>query len=420
MLPRSCWFCSPRASLIIAVALSATACASLADKNAAINDRFYRGDVSGAAGLIDKHKSIEGRDKIIYLMDRGIICHSAGDYAKSNPYLLEAAKLVRNFDIIKWEYEVGKFITNEWLEDYKGEDYERALAHTYLAMNYAALGEMSEARVECKNIDRTLRYIASERGLDYKQNRFSLMLSALIYEELAEYNDAYIDYLKLYKLEPANQFARAGLLDMSYKMGWKEEHAEWLKKFGGSYAPLDPKTHGELIVIFQAGLCPVKIQHPELKIVSKYEKRPYRINHLLGYLGDKMFRTDIADDIEGNMIKTLDERFTSLLAKRAAALGTKLLIAQEIEEEIKKQDKETGEFLGGVLKWLSFASEQPDLRGVYTLPANIQFARISAPAGEHDLKLMFLDENGDAVTTEVRRVSIEAGRKRWVILRTVN
>lgn len=404
----------------MSIALSATACASLADKNVAINDKFFRGDISSASELIDEHKFMEGRDKIIYLMDRGIISHSAGDYAKSNPYLLEAAKLVRNFDIIKWEYEVGKFITNEWIEDYKGEDYERALVHTYLAMNYIGLGEMSEARVECKNIDRTLRYIASERGLDYKQNRFSLMLSALIYEELREYNDAYIDYLKLYKLEPHNQFAQTGLLDMSYKMGWKEEHADWLKKFGGSYVPLDPKTHGELIVIFQAGLCPVKVRHPELKIVSKYEKRPYHIKHLLGYLGDKMFRTAVADDIEATMIKTLDERFTGLLAKRAAALGTKLLISQKIEDEVKKQDKETGEFLGGILKWLSFASEQPDLRGVYTLPANIQFARLSAPAGEYDLKLMFLDEDRNTVITDVRKVTINAGRKRWVILRSVN
>lgn len=395
-------------------------CSSLTGRNAGITELFYLGEFEKAASQIDKWERVEGRDKLIYLVDRGVILHSAGQYKKSIPYLLEAAKIVRDYDLIRWGFEAGKFITNEKFDDYRGEDYERALVHVILALNYIGLGELDEARVECKQIDRTLRYIAQERGLDYKQNKFALILSAFVYEELGEYNEAYIDYKKLYQLDPNSLWAKKGLLKNAYLLRWQDEYERWKKKFNMAYNPPE-SDEGELVIIYEAGLAPIKVENPKIPIIPKYEPRYYSLRNLEADLGSgRRVYTKLIDDIETTMIRTVDERTTKLMIKRAAALGTKLILAEVTEEQVKKRNKEVGEAVGSVLKALAIWSEQADLRGIYTFPAEIQIASAKMKSGEHNIKLRFYGSERGMSRVETVPIRINPGRRSWIIVRTIH
>ncbi|MBI4243027.1 MAG: hypothetical protein HY606_02955 [Planctomycetes bacterium] len=381
---------------------------------------FFRGDFAGAAAMIEPYdKKTEGRDKIIYCMDRGIILHSAGEYKRSNDYLLEAAEIVRKYDLIHWDYEVGKFITNENLEDYRGEDYERILVHAFLALNYIGLNQMDEARIECKQIDQTLNYVIQQRGIDYKQSKFSILLSAMIYEELGEYNEALIDYKRLYNLDQYDPRAKEGLMRICHLLNWKDELQQWEKTFNAKFSPA-PADSGELIVILESGLAPEKVPHPDLVIVPKYQKRHAGIRRIKIRAGNIIAFTELLDDIENNMVSTLDERFVGLLAKRAVALGVKMVTADLIAKEIEKKDKEAGKIVGGILKTLAYLSEKADTRGVYTFPADLQMSRIKLPKGQYSVELHYQDNNNSSVGYETRQINIEPGKKSWIIIRTVH
>jgi hypothetical protein len=370
---------------LIAFALYPVGCRSLPCKDEAAKALFLQGRFQKAAELIPAYRPVSGRDRIIYLVDRGIILHTAGRYRQSNPYLLRAAKLLRYYDVIRWWEEGGKILTNENFADYRGEDYERVLVHTYLALNYCMLGLWEDALVECKWIDITLYRIAKARGIDYRQNLFSLLLSAMVYEELGELNEAYIDYKKMHKVDPGNPLAREGLLRCSKLLGFDDDYKRWRDKFGEAIIH-DPSRYGELIIIYQSGRVPRKVPHPVLRIIPAYppSSTPYSIAKIL--VTDQAGNTFTAqtipvNEIERTMRLDLEERALPLLAKRALILAAKVGVA----EEIKRQT--TGPW-GDIAKALAFYSERPDLRGIYTLPARISVARIPLRGGLYNVKLI--------------------------------
>jgi hypothetical protein len=74
--------------------------------------------------------------------------------------------------------------------------------------------------------------------------------------------------------------------------------------------------------------------------------------------------------------------------------------------------------VGSLLKTMAVATEEADKRCWQTLPAQIQVARLWVPAGEYDLRIQSLAQQGALAKPETAtRVTLRAGDTRFVVER---
>jgi hypothetical protein len=85
--------------------------------------------------------------------------------------------------------EAGTLLTSENIKDYKGEDFENCLINTYLAMNYALMGDVENALVEARRVNHKLQLMITDGQRKYKQNAFASYLSAILYETDGDYGN---------------------------------------------------------------------------------------------------------------------------------------------------------------------------------------------------------------------------------------
>jgi hypothetical protein len=175
----------------------------------------------------------------------GAACQAAGQWAESRDHFLTADAIARGLesravvsgsDVAKT---AGSLLTNDNTLEFKGDAYEKVMAHTLNALNYIALGDLTGARVEVRKADEYQQLelekhakavqeaeqknskadedkaatseLNAELGkmesftLGVKtsfQNSFTYFLSALVYEMNGEADDALIDYKKALDLAP--------------------------------------------------------------------------------------------------------------------------------------------------------------------------------------------------------------------------
>lgn len=406
----------------IALCLCAAAfagCASLAEKDIRARSVFSEGRFDRAARMLDRTygPDAEGKDRILFLLERGIILHAAADYRESNKYLLEAARLAEEMDIILLSEEAGAIITNENLRDYRPEDYERVLIHTYLAMNYALLGELEDGLVECRRAQTELYYIAGRRGEDFQWNVFTLYLSGLLYEALEKENDAFIDYRKVYEYDPELPTIHDDLLRSAFLMGYPPLYEEWREKLKGE-AKMFPRDVGHVVLFCQTGQAPIKVPHHDLPVVPE-PKRRYRVtDHGVVSLEGVgvVARTHPLYDIEREAVRDIEGRTAGLVAKRLTIMAAKEVGVRFAGKAVKdKYGHDVGTAIAWILRGILYALEQPDLRSWRTLPADLQIARFTLPPGRHTLIVRFAGLRGETAG-EARIEGIEVKPGGWTFL----
>ncbi|MBI3270455.1 MAG: hypothetical protein HYZ53_15710 [Planctomycetes bacterium] len=408
-------------ALAAALALGAAGCQpSLARQDEVAKQRFFRGDFPGAAQSLDPVPQEQGHDRVLFLMERGTILHAAGQYEDSNHYLLQAAEMVDSLPLTRISEQIATIVTNETAADYLAEDHERVLLHVYLAINYAVLGNFQDALVECKKINDTLKWIADQRGVDFRQNAFALYLSGVIHEtfafdtgNLADLNEAYQFYKDTARLAPHFAYAQYDLLRLSRRLGMTQEYDDYRKRFGRDGPEVDWKTNGEVVVILQPGLVPVKVPNPAFPIVPTVAVRPTPTVYGSVFVGEQLAdRTWSLNDVEATVVQNFRQQEGPLIAKRAVILAAKAVAT----EEIRKRNQ-----LAGVLVGAFFAAtEKADLRCWLTLPRDLQMARMALAVGEYDITLRQFGAGGQPTGDHLwRRVRIEPGRRVFLNARTV-
>jgi hypothetical protein len=105
------------------------------------------------------------------------------------------------------------------------------LINTYLAMNYAALGNHEDALVEARRVNQKLYMMVSEGQRKYKQNAFARYLSAAVYEADGNFNDAYVDYKETFKLAPAYPGLGRDLWRLAKLQAMSDETEKWDEEF---------------------------------------------------------------------------------------------------------------------------------------------------------------------------------------------
>lgn len=354
----------------------------------------------------------EGKDSLLYYLDIGLALHTAGKYEESNQYFLKADDLAEIKDYTSLANEGASLLTSENSKHYKGEDFEKVLINTYLAMNFALMGEFESALVEARKVNRKLRLMVTEGKRKYKQNAFARYLSAILYETRREWNDAYIDYKKALELEPSHPTIGRDLWRVAKLLGMGDEMEKWEEQFNLSRQDREkallggPRSgKGEIIVLYENGISPVKRPNPQFTSLPRFYPRfnPVRLAEVQvdGVLAGTTF---VLHDIERTAIQNLEEKYSGMVAKRLAGVVTKEVVANQIG----KQTNSPG--LGLLASFIFHASDQADLRSWHLLPRDLQIARVVVDPGVHDVKIMPVG----AASSLAKTVHVEAGQKVFV------
>lgn len=182
------------------------------------------------------------RNRLLYSMDRGMTLHLAGDYVQSNNLLEQASLEVERLYTRTIRTETAAFLTNDNMLPYEGDPYEHVMINVIKALNYAAMGQLTEAVVEARQIDHRLNVLSdSAKGKDgYREDAFARYLTGVLYEATGDLNDAFIAYRKAYEIyestrgwtrTPIPPMLRGDLLRTTDALHMTTEFEEYRRQF---------------------------------------------------------------------------------------------------------------------------------------------------------------------------------------------
>jgi hypothetical protein len=255
-------------------------------------------------------------------------------------------------------------------------------------MNYALLGNYDDALVEARLVNRKLYMMVNEGKRKYKQNAFARYLSAVFYEAQGEYSDAYIDYKKAWELRPSYPGLGLDLWRTAWLAGMPDQMAKWEEEYDLSDEDkkaaklLRPsKRKGEIIVIYENGISPIKRPNLNLESVPEFYPRynPVRMANI-EINGEVRASTAVLESIESTAIENLNDKYAGILAKKLSGLALKGGVAYGVA---KATDNPALGYLAGILL---MKADQADLRSWNLLPRDLQIARVTVDPGSYKVR----------------------------------
>jgi uncharacterized protein len=368
-------------------------CASARMQDTESDNLFRQGQYDAAAAHLEEglqKQGDSGRDSLLFTLDVGLALHSAGKYEESNKYLLKADKLAEIKDYTSLSREAGTLLTSDNIKDYKAEDFENVLINTYLSMNYAMMGNREDALVEARRTNQKLYMMVSEGKRKYKQNAFVRYISAILYEADGAFDDAYVDYKNTYDLMPnfpglGRDLWRLAILNENEEDAQKWDQTYHLTKADHDIAMVaGPKSgRGEIIVLYENGISPIKKPNPQFKEVPKFYPRPNPVyNADVVVNGNVMGTTAVLENIEATAMENLEEKYGGMVAKKVAGLLVKGAVGYGVGQVTKSP------LLGFLTTEALMFSDQADVRSWNLLPKDLQVLRIPVVPGTYTVRIL--------------------------------
>jgi hypothetical protein len=416
---------------------SLSGCAGPRKVYSTVDELNSQGEFILARNYVEEHAKDYGkRNRLLYLLDRGMFAFSTGEFREAISSFTEAEQLMSELYTISLSQEATTFVVNDNAAPYRGEDFESVMVNLFLALSYANLSEIDEALVEARKVDSkltaiNLQYAENEQNA-YREDPFVRLLMGILYEmgqTSTDLNDAYISYSKALQGYDS-EYQRFGvsfpeplvenLLSVASFMGRAELRTVQQRFPSYRFASrADRKEMAEVYVLHLNGRTPIKQENvivvptPDAQVVKvafpSYEKIPGRIVgarlHALPELGKQQFVADFS---------------VRIYAKTLARVTAKYLAVRKAQREAADQfggwaglfTKVTGDIL-------IFMSEQADLRSWRTLPEEILIGKVTMPPGSYQLWAECLDASGGFVEkVELGRRELKAGDKILMQFRT--
>jgi hypothetical protein len=132
------------------------------------------GQVDAAIKTLDKHNKGDEKD-LLYYMEMGELQRLGSHYDKSQQVWMSADKKVQEWeaaaklDPLHVSGSVASYLLNDKLRPYQGQDFEKVMLTTRMAMNFLAKGDFDSARVAIKQTHEREALIADVRSKQYAQ-----------------------------------------------------------------------------------------------------------------------------------------------------------------------------------------------------------------------------------------------------------
>ncbi len=378
-------------------------------------DQFYVQHPDEAADAIERYgRQVGPNDRLLYFLNAGIVQHVLGGYDKSNELLEAADARVEELVTRSVTREAASFVLNDRTTPYAGAPFEQALINYYKALNYALLGRIDEALVECRRLDIRLSDLHARRsGKDgYDEDAFLRYVVGMLYEAGREINDAFISYrkaLELYETRPMYDTLAtppdlpSSVLRTARRLGFRQEAREILEQYPRLDASASTAS-SQVIVLLHAGRVPRRINGSIVVPSKRGGALVLAFPHLVGVdrkqrsvevrAGKLRRRAHLANDLGRLAEQNLEDQRLRQMAKMVARAAIKETLARQA-------GKAGGGWAELGVRLAGAVTEAADTRAWETLPAQVYVARLSVTAGVVPLQVAV---DGRAVVDEMVEV----------------
>jgi uncharacterized protein len=434
-------------------------------KDAKFHQLFSANKWGDADALLAKEKRVERRKhKLLHYLNRGVVAHLMRQYETSN-YFFEQAYLTHENFLTKPLDEALAFVINPTVTDYKGEDHELLLLHYYKALNFLQLGQSDAALVECRRLNIKLNQLSAKyrNGDKYRRDAFIHTLMGLVYQANHDYNNAFIayrnateiyqeDYKHLFGIDVPAQLKK-DLIYTAYKTGLHDQVSRYQQEFSLNYDPTEETILGDVVVLWNNGLGPVKdewsinfvlvpgeggvvtfsseelgLSFPfcmpgndergslaDVKLirvaVPKYRERPPIYNKAVILTSNGQQMLELLEDVNAISFQVLRQRTILELSKS--------LLRVALKEAAKYQISQKNEVFGAIMGGINFFTERADTRNWQTMPHSIYYARVRLPEGAHQVVFNAFSEQLPYATGQRQKFCLEL-RQNQTVFQIVN
>ncbi|MBM9546402.1 hypothetical protein JWG40_05200 [Leptospira sp. 201903074] len=441
----------------------------------ATESAYYGQNYDSAIPKIRKlYEGSSSKDKLLFLMEAGMIFHTKGDYETSNKVFKEAEDLADNIRVSMTRSGLS-FILSDNESNYTGEDFERVMIKFYIANNYLLQGDTNNAKIYFRRLDfelKEMRFLAPE----YRQNNAARLIDAYVSEKLGRYNDARVQYKNMEQLIGKSQNLIADRYLLAVREGDSGDQSKFaagrnsLQAYNSSMQRTSPENEklSEVIIIHEAGKSAIKMSRGKLMddeyfavalrgavevglrakgagaslagavaalSVAENPIPIYKERDQKGSLPKKYYingvdvgYSDIMNNYSETAMNNFNENYKTLITKNLTSLSLKVVaaviaseaMARAIESGGKNKNNDLVSTLirvaAGAAAGLAVSQTiAPDLRCWRTIPANFQVKRILLAPGEYDFKV---ESPGSVVTSAPKKLLVEADKPLFVSVRS--
>ncbi len=458
--------------LLPALALSAVCgCATYSSRTADLRPQLSAGNFDAALKTISDGTG--KRDRLLSLLEQGLVLHYADRYLESNDALARAEQLAEDLYTKSVSQGALSLVTSDEAIDYRARPFELAMVPYYKALNYLYLGQPQEAVVEARRaellqaqaVEATLANVRQEDRQDLARIRtdpFLLYFSGMLHEQVGEVNDAFISYRnaaaayqdlhELLDVDPP-PWLGADLARVARRLAFSAELEQARQDYpavfpadGGSAraAPDTARQTGRVVVLIETGYVPQKTQvRFDFPVFGgeAYDDPDYWSWEIYAGMGNFQALTagrkveywvsvaapQLQDEVQDAVAGCrLIAGGATVGAVAAANLARQARITFDAEKPTiffktilrgltkylatRQTRKSAGKVFGWLANAFGAATEKADTRCWSTLPDRVLLGRMDLPPGRHDLHVALLDASGRRIGTQViRQVEVKPG-----------
>jgi len=377
----------------------------------------YEKSIEFAQSKISKSKNPKRAD-LLWTLQLGSLERLRQNHRESNNHFDRSEEMLNFFDYQNATADsVAAIAVNENIIPYLGEEYDGIMVNTYKALNFMALGENDQARVEFNRaLDRQRRAkeefareitklqneldeAQEKEGSQAKKNVDNPEIDQLItnrYSGLYEF-EAYPDFINPFTTYIAGVFFNligdhskaVTFLKESYGMVRDNEYVAQDLAVTEQVLDGQAELKDTVWVIFENGMGPVReefridiplfLASDEVKYFGialpmlKFREQAYP--YLSIKAGGNNYNTQIVGDMDRIVQTEFSKDFKGILT-RAIISATAKVVAQYA---LNKKDNSSSQIVSLLAAVYSYATTAADVRIWTTLPKNFQVARLPIP-----------------------------------------
>ncbi len=407
-------------------------------------------DFEAANAFIEKRKkSYYGKkNRLLYYMDKAVVLHLEERYKESNAFLEKAKLAAEELWTESVSEQAAALLSTDNALSYQGEDFENVLVHYLGALNYIALGDLSAARVEARQVGQKLellngRYDADKKNA-YKDDAFARWLSgklALTEGTYAGYNDAWIDFRKALQVYRDDYEVRYHTALPEFLLHDALRTLEFLgNDFSAELSALrnahpgieytsaeQARTLGEVVFIHNAGEAPYKVDRfwtgvagDDIVRVAYPEfvtKDPVIVGSRMRINGVEV-SSELAEDIAHIAVQNLEDHMTRIKTKAIARAVAKYIAGHMMAGADDANRSSEERLLSAVWNIGQAVAEEADKRSWITLPAQVRIAQAFVEPGAVVVEVDLIDHGGRVMATKTFEGTVEAGKTLFLNYRT--
>jgi hypothetical protein len=380
------------------------------------------GSIEAAIAKLDATApSPEAKKQILYNLERAELLRLGRQYSDSNAALLQADEIIKQWEETatsspsKPLSTLGAAFASEKFKPYEGQDYEKVMLTTRLALNRMALGDWENARIDIRRTHEREALIAALRAREIAQaeehareqgvkltgqeingypvetindakvlalkngyqNALSHYLAGFLYEVLNEPGLAAPGYRKAIEIKPHSAILEDGLRELEKRTQFthrrQQRKTDVLFLIEAGSVPARKPVAFTVPVPTERGFVTASFSYPVIT--------PSLTPHLSSVqVGPISWKPELVVDFNLMARRALKDEMPRVILRGATRLITKTLPQDQAT-------KKSGLFLEGGTPAASIATEQPDERMWRMLPERVYVVRGYLAPGDYWIKI---------------------------------